>query len=262
MRKGDGLRLLATLAIAFVLGIFAVDRTIGPVYDYRLRWTWVIGMVAFVAIVWCAALALSRWHRDAANRVLVAVALVGLAACTVVNVTTAATAGVPQHADVKVLAALLPRVLDTLSDDPNSRRRQVVVDDSPHELSAWYSRSLVLQLERRGYDARMPPPRGFVVGDHRQVDGGPVAVHLIFASDREIEQRDADPALHRIAKWSSVSLDEERSFDQHAAALDRALVEGRISGLEHTIRLSQIDPANADPAVAWAVAVYTVDPIR
>src|SRR5262249_46998978 len=124
----------------------------------------------------------------------------------------------------------------------------------------WYSRSLVLQLEKRGYDARMPSPRGFAVGEHRQADGGPVSVRLVVASDREIRGRDADPTLHRVAKWSSVSAERERSFDQAAEALDREYESGRMDGLQYTRAVGEIYPGNVDPAVAWAVAVYRADP--
>jgi hypothetical protein len=184
------------------------------------------------------------------------IALAGISICAVVNMATAATAGVPQKADTKVLAALMPDVLHALEKNPASKHGQVVVDDGPYQLSSWYSRSLVLQLERHGYDARMPAPRALIVGEHRQQDDGPVAAHLIVASDAEIEARDADPTLHLVAKWSSVTFDQQLAFTRDAAAIDNDFANGRIDLEQHALELSQIDLGNYDPAVSWAVAVY------
>jgi len=259
MTETDGLRLLATTALAFVLGVIAVARTIDLVFDYRLRWTWVTGMIGLIAIVWCATLAFDRWQPVASRRVVPAIALTGLAVCTIVNVTTAATAGTPQNADGKVLDALLPRVLERLEADPDSKNGQVVVDDG-FQASSWYSRGLVLQLERRGYDARMPSPRGLVLGDHRQQDGGDVSAYFVTASDNEIAIRDADPALRPVAKWTSVSDDQLAAYQQAVAALDRDYAAGRISSADRALALRRIDLGNEDPAVSWAVAVYQAEP--
>jgi hypothetical protein len=39
-RVGEGVRLAVIVAVASGLGVLAVSRTIGPIYFYRLRWTW------------------------------------------------------------------------------------------------------------------------------------------------------------------------------------------------------------------------------
>jgi len=256
MQQADGLRLLAAFAVTLVLGIFAIARTVGLAFDYRLRWTWVIGMIGFIAILWCAALAIKDIKPSLTNRVVVGIALAAISVCSFVNVATAATAGVPQKADTKVLAALMPDVLHALENNRESKHGQVVVDDGPFQLSSWYSRSLVLQLERHGYDARMPPPRGLIVGEHRQQDADPVAVHLVVASDAEIDARDADPTLHLIAKWSSVTFDQQVAYKRAVAAIDDDFANGRIDLEQHALELSQIDLGTYDPAVSWAVAVY------
>jgi hypothetical protein len=259
MKQSDGLRYLATLGVTLLLGIVAVQRTVGLLFEYRLRWTWVIGMIGFVAIAWCAALAFEHWRPALASRVIPGIALAGLTVCTVVNVATAATAGTPQEADTKVLAALMPGVLQDLERNPGSKDGQVVVDDGEFQGSSWYSRSLVLQLERHGYDARMPSPRGLIVGDHRQQDDGPVAVHQVVASDGEIEHRDADPTLHLVAQWSSVTFDQQLAYKGRAAAINREFADGHIDATQHALELSNVDLGNYDPAVAWAVSVYRVD---
>jgi hypothetical protein len=118
---------------------------------------------------------------------------------------------------------------------------------------------LVLQLERRGYDARMPSPRGLVVEDHRQQDGGDVSAYLVTASDNEIAIRDADPTLRAIARWTSVSDDRQVAYQEAVAALDRDYAARRINDADRALALRRIDLGNQDPAVAWAVAVYQAD---
>ena len=260
LRKGDGLRLVLTLAVAFVLGVIAIDRTLGSALDYRLRWTWMPGMFGFLIVTWFAALALTKRWPDATRRVVPVVVVIGLVVLFVVNVTTALRAGTPQRVDGDVVEALLPTILDDLARDPNSRHGQVVVDDGPVLLALSYSRAMVLQLERRGDHAWMPQPFGVIVGQHRQEDDGPVAEHLVFAMDWEIVQRDADPGLHQVAKWSSATPEQERTYHEQAAKIDEAFANGQMSELDHVIALKRIDLGELDPATAWAVAVYRADP--
>ena len=46
--------LAATLGLSLVLGVLAVARTLGHVFAYRLRWTWVLAMIAAVVVAWTA----------------------------------------------------------------------------------------------------------------------------------------------------------------------------------------------------------------
>ena len=68
-RISDACRLLATLAVAAALGVLSVANVIGPVYAYRLRWTWVLAMTAFVIVAWAAWVVLSERSPAATARV-------------------------------------------------------------------------------------------------------------------------------------------------------------------------------------------------
>ena len=110
-----------------------------------------------------------------------------------------------------------------------------------------------------GYDARMPPPRGDVVGSRREQDDGPVAAHLVVAIDEEIAARDGDPGLTPLVRWTSVTADQQRASEATRAQLDRDFEAGRIDAEQHARRLLESDLDTYDDAFAWAVAVYAAD---
>ena len=246
--RTDGLRLLAVFGAAAVLGMVAVARTVGLAFDYRLRWTWVIGMLAGVVVGWAAWSASS----GALRRVLAGVALVALVGASVVSTVVAVRGEVPREADGVALRAVLPGVLDVVGDHPG----QVVVHDGGYAGSSWYTRSLVLQLERRGIDTRMLPAERFVVGDHRVFEADAVSHALLVAVDGEIAKRDREPGLRRIASWTSVSEAEVRAFAQLVQRLDRDVARGAIEPVERAKVIHDRGLARRDQAVAWAVAVY------
>jgi hypothetical protein len=135
-------------------------------------------------------------------------------------------------------------------------RGVVLIDDGRDELASDYTRGLLLQLERHGVDARMRRRDRALVGDHRVVDAGGAAVHLVVAQDDEITTRDAEPGLRRIASWSSVTAAQVSSYRQTQARLDRLVAAGDMLPVEETFRLRAIALGHHDPAFAWAVAVY------
>ena len=246
--RPDGLRLLAVLGATAVLGIVAVARTVGLAFDYRLRWTWIVGMVAAVAVGWAAWSVASGRVR----RVLAAVAVAALVGASAVSTVVAVRGEVPRQADVLALRTVLPDVLDIVGDDPE----QVVVHDGGYAGASWYTRSLVLQLERRGIDARMLPAERFVVGDHRVAEPDDVSHALLVAVDGEIATRDRDPGLRRIASWTSVSDAQVRAFQRLEARLDRDVARGVIEPVDRAKAIHDQGLAVHDEAVAWAIAVY------
>jgi hypothetical protein len=151
-RGGDGRRLVVVLAGTLALAVVAVARTVGPMFDYRLRWTWMPPLVAFVAVAWAGWQAASaRWGRRA-DVALSLVATATLVVVTGVNIVDAATAGTPQAYDSAMVGDLMPDIVEVLDPDAGP----VVVSD-PWTPGSWYGRAVVLQLERRGFDARVDP---------------------------------------------------------------------------------------------------------
>lgn len=252
-RRVDGARsLVGTSAVVFGLGVVAVARTVGPAFDYRLRWTYVPGMLAAVVIGWAAwSVITHRWPRGA-PRALVAGALVVLAALGAVNAVTAATAGVPQDRNSETIGVITNQVLQQLPDDPGP----VLVTDA-HYSGAWQARGLVLQLERRGVDARVEAARADEYGRHRVLDEPPGTV-LVVTRDEYVADVAARPGLRLVAEWRALPEDEIDALLARRAEITADVEAGRISPREGDERRGEIAAALTDGerAVAYHVAVF------
>ena len=193
----DGWRLLLLFAFTLVVSIVAVARTVGAAFDYRLRWTWVAPMVAFVLVAWTAWREIAaRWPRSE-RRVLVPLALTTLVALSAVHVATAARGVTPREPDSAAVADLLPDVIDAVDPDGG----QVLVID-PYHAAGYYSRAIVLGLERAGFDARVSPERGVLFGQHRVVDDDrPVAARLVVVQEAGIDIIASNPDMQLVAEW-------------------------------------------------------------
>jgi hypothetical protein len=190
-------RLAATLGLTLVLGVVAIARTVGPAFDYRLRWTWVPAALAGAVMLWAAWLAVrDRWP-GAETRLLVPGALAALAVVSGVNVTTAATTGTPYEDDGAIVASLSRQVLDVVD-----RGGGEVVLDAPFTMGDWWSRGIVLQLDRRGVDVRIPPEQVRSFGEHRLHGDGPLQAWLVVVRDQWVEAAGANPDMELVARWT------------------------------------------------------------
>ena len=251
-------RLVILLGATFAISILAVMRTVGLASDYRLRWTWIVAMVAFAAVLWAGWQAIDRRWPQVAAKALVPVALAAIVAVTSVNVYTAATAGVPKAAPSDILTDLTPDVvafLDARSDDGHASAEdgQVIVDD-PFSQAAQIARGLYLQLERRGIDARVLPGRRWLYGERRVVDEDrPILAHLVLAQDEAIDGL-AAPHLRLVASWA---YPEQSSAEaqQRLGELLTDLDAGRISRAEFESQQAELDLA-PPPPIASEVAVF------
>ena len=253
-RAGPGRRLVVTLAGALALGVIAVVRTVGQAFDYRLRWTWMVAVLVIAAAAW-AGLREAGDRSPRIERGLRGALGVLLVAITAVNAVAGATAGTPQGGDTVALEALMPAVLDEVDGGDTS----VLVTDR-FATGAWYARGIVLQLERRGVDVRVPADQEQVFGT-RRVGRDEADVTLVVAQNEAIDTVERDPTLRLVASWSSASADELAAAAQERATLDADLAAGRITYVEHAVLNWQTDHALADNtgAVAYRVAVFALN---
>lgn len=250
-RPDTGRQLVATFAVVVGLGILAIARTVGLAFDYRLRWTWIPGMVAFVLVAWGAWSFISnRWDR--AGQVLGPLTIAVVAVVTGLNVASAVRADVPYEVDGEVLAQLMPEVLEAVEGTDG----EVLVTDSL--AGSWYARGVVLELERQGFEARVPAERKELFGDSRVVSEATPQARVHVGVNEELELFGDDPDLRLLSEWRSVSDAELDELDARIAELDADLEAGRLDEAEHAVTTAEARRAvlSRSGAFAYAAAVY------
>jgi hypothetical protein len=238
-RVEDGIRLAIIVITSSVLGVIAVSRTIGLVYAYRLRWTWLIGMFSMVVVVWAA---WTAWVARARPRPVLryrvlAVVAAGALALVVANSVGAATASTPGGEESARLAKVVPALLRTLPERPG-----FVVVEATSFGSTQYSPGIVLWLQRLGIAARVPAGPNVTegIGARRVYRGGPVRAWLTVAENSDYDQLVKDPTQKLVAYAGTVGTAERAVL---AAQVDAQKVEfaaRRISPGEALQRLSAL----------------------
>jgi hypothetical protein len=251
--------LLATLGVTLAASVVAVSRTAGPVYDYRLRWTWVAPMVTFVAVLWVGWLALYRRWRGAAERRVLPLAVVGLVVLAGVDAVAGGRARL-DHEDSEIMAELTPQVLDALEqeggvDEVGDFEGQVLVVD---DYNIRHANGLIVQLARRDVDVRVLPERGVQLGDSHVVDASP-ATQLIVTQDHNFFHRLDDPAMELVAVWSTYERAEWDDLRAELAAIDQFgvdLREGRIGVEEYDGLVATTKPKHKGDMALSIVGVF------
>ncbi|CAN5626431.1 hypothetical protein BH18ACT1_BH18ACT1_05620 [soil metagenome] len=180
-RAGAPLALVVVVSVALVVGSLSVARTIGLIYTYRLRWTWVVGVTAAIAVAWTAWVVVGAHASVAARRGLGAVLVVGAVAVTAVNTADAVRSDVPQEELSSAVGDLLVPVRRAI---PTTRG---VVLVRTNETFVAYGFGIFLQLEREGIDVRVEdvPGSADALGRHRIHRGEPVrAVVDVLGGER------------------------------------------------------------------------------
>ncbi len=266
-RSVDGARtLLATIAVALVVGMVAVARTVGLAFDYRLRWTYLPAMIGVVLVGWAGwTVVAGRWPRTGA-RLLAPAALVALGVVGAVNVVTGATAGTPQNGNHDAMASLTAQVLDELPDTDGT----ILVTDAFHS-GAWHARGLVLQLERRGIEVGVEPSLVHEYGRHRVADPEDVGAVLVVTMDDTVESIAARPGMRLIASWSALPEDEMQALlderDQLRADIEAAVSDGDadhpdVEAAEARLREISAELPGDGGSIAYRAAVFVDETFR
>ncbi len=195
-------RFAAVLVISLGVGLVSLAQTVGSMYEYRLRWIWVL---AGLCMAFTAAQAAQMFARRVpGNRVRLIIA-----ACVTATIVLSAfgiarvTSYEPRDVgETTTLSALSAAVLRHLPDRPG-----VVLISARGFSSATYLPGLILVMERAGVRVKLEntpvKPRGF--GDHRDYAREPLKARLQIESGAGIEAAAAGPDVHRIAYVSSIS---------------------------------------------------------
>jgi hypothetical protein len=247
-KVAGGPQLVVVWLVASVVGVVATARTVGPVYAYRMAWTWVLAMVAGVIVAWAAWTLLASWRPGLERRALVPASVVALAVLAVATSVGMVQAGDPDPVATGRMRELLPQVTAAIPEGDG----QVVVD-GPMLGSASYAAGLELALEKAGYDARV---LGNTTGPARVADDGPRRARLLIATDIDIATAADDPNLRLVAYAGDYPLDELRSRVPATQALNEAFTTGRTDDLDEIVA----DPQFIGPDDAVAVFLAPLDP--
>jgi hypothetical protein len=195
-RNYEAVRLAAIVVIALGLGVLAVSRTIGPVYAYRLRWTWLLAMMAAVLVVWAVWVLGSAASRVRLRPWLLVAIGAGLAVLTVANTVSAARTSTPDKPESTRLARLVPSLVRALP-----KRDGVVVVSSTSFGSSTYSGGIILWLERIGIPVREAnsPDAAQGAGQRRVYHGGPIRAAVTVGDDASYDRLAGDPKQKLVA---------------------------------------------------------------
>lgn len=181
-------------------GLVATARVIGPVFDWIVRWWWVIACLWWLSIafaVWSAALRLVR-SRDVERGLTTAVAAVAaiviLAGVTPV-VDASRRAPVPNASTSEILGNFLDPVVAALAG------RGPVLVETIGSVNGEYGDAVRYALERAGIEVAVPPRLVTHFGPERSTDRRDVATTLWVVSADAIVRFRADPSMSELAGW-------------------------------------------------------------
>ena len=209
---------LSLVAIAATLAAVAwvsAARVVDEPYSYLLRWTWVIGAIAWLAIGWTAMSVLSksplrsRLARPAAYALTIAAIM--LAAATTV---TGLRARPPFWRTNSALQHLAPAVTRAARQSP----MPLLIDSAPNLESASLADGILLELNRQGIDAKKNEDSGIRgAGRHHTISRRDARTTILVAANDAIDTYSVNPAFRLITSYDVLTTT-ERAFVRHQTA--------------------------------------------
>jgi hypothetical protein len=231
-RQPNDRRFAATVCLTLVLGVLWVARTLGPVFAYRIAWAWVVAMVAFLVMAWALWALVSRAGPLMERRLLLPVAVAGLAALAAANSWTAVRENRPSFADPwsSHLAATAPGIFRALPD-----RDGVVVVTCAGDVGCIYSTGLFLALERRGAEPRVEVADGLVGSHarHRVHEGEPVRAVLRVEVNERFDEFVGERGWRLLAYRGPRAAPERAQLARRIGALDAAHEAGEVDDVAY-----------------------------
>ena len=219
-RSRGPLRDLATLlVIALFGGAIGLSRTLGPMYDYRLRWIWVL---AGVCMAFTIAVAYHSLRADRSRRVIVTMTVATtlvMIALSGVGVANALASKPPDPAFATRTTALTRQLVRHLP-----RRSGVVVARSTSFGSYIAIPGIMLRLTEAGIPVtveRLSIQTELTVGSSRIYKGQPVRAVVVFAIGDQIAKLRDTPGAKELAIVGSADKLAAFSIPLRAAHLEK-----------------------------------------
>ncbi len=210
-RAFAALRLQTIVVAASLGGVIATSRVIGPVFDWVVRWWWVLALLWWLSIAWSLWSSLMQVIRSRSIRHFA----LGLLAVTATIVALTATRPVldanasaepPSPSTGIVLNGFLEPTLRALD---GSGPLLVVTTGS---VRGDYGDALRLQLERAGIETVAEDDMVSHLGPERSLSSRKPAGILWIVSADEIRWFRTDPFMTYIAGWDPLSPSERAQF--------------------------------------------------
>ncbi len=218
-RRDRSVVMLNVVALALAVSAwFAAAHVIDVPYDYLLKWTWIVGVVAWLAIALTAWRLLGPWF-DAATKPALAVGIVAL--CTIVAMSgavslSAARAHTPDAVVERSIQAVQQPLVRSLATTPGP----VIVRDEGGITGGALADSVLLCLARAHIKAGFVPSLAYMVGTNHVVAPETARTSLLIADDTDhINALLRDPRSQLVARYDALS------------PIDRAFVDNVTSQL-------------------------------
>ena len=228
------MRVLAALRLQLVViatalgGLIATARVTGPLFDWVVRWWWVIASLWWLSIVWVLWSVLSQrittqsMQRIATGILAVVATVVTLAATGPITSATSSTPP-PSPSTGIVLDGFLQQTLNALQ---GSGPLLVVTTGS---VRGDYGDALRLQLERAGIQVVAESNMISHLGPQRsESNRTPVGTLWIVSAD-QITQFKADPSMKFLGGWDPLTQDQrDQFFIDQSLLQDQLIAAGRV----------------------------------
>ena len=223
-RLWSAVRFQAVVGVLVLSGVVATSRITGPVFEYLVRWWWVMACLWWLSSLWSVGCALVHWARlpRPARAALPWLASIALAATVVVTsgrtAGAADTAPVPAPAGSEVLGHLLRPTVDAL------RGSGPVLVVSWGSIFGGASDGIRLELERNGIEVVSQPHDTFRLGDERSPNRRPPVATVWVVSADAATLWLTEPGVVRLAGWDPLLPPERAAYLAEEAVLRSQLV--------------------------------------
>jgi hypothetical protein len=229
------------LTVVILVSIVTVARTLGPIYEYRLRFVWTLGMLTTAFVLWMAAdFVVRRLARpERWTSVMTGVLVVAVVGISGFGVVTAASTTPPNDHESRVVAALAPQLIRGLPAGPG-----VVVPTARSFEAGTLLPGVMVDLEHHGIPVRMRQQADdrLRFGDERILTDEHVRARIRLAVDDEIDRAASARCARRLAYWGRVPESARRRAVRATRRIDRDLAAHRISGPVAVRRLVRLAP--------------------
>ena len=222
-RAFAALRFQVVVVASGIGGVIATSCVIGPVYDWVVRWWWVLALLWWLSIAWSLWSSLVqviqlRGVRRFALGVLAATTTIVVLMATRPILSANASAEPPSQSTGTVLNGFLEPTLRALA---GSGPLLVVATGS---IRGDYGDALRLQLERAGIDVVAEDDMVSHLGPERSLSNRRPSGILWIVSADEIKLFRSDPNMSYLAGWDPLSPSERAQFFVDELELEQQLM--------------------------------------